>query len=196
MNIHATPKPQLKTTRAAEGFGRRLFSVKEILAMEEAEIFDPSEKFELVEGEIVPKGPGLSVHEAIKLHFNEALVLARSKEFLLGVETAIYLSDHTFLLPDLCLFPRHMPTADVRGADIVLAIEVAVTSLRYDRKLKASVYARYGVPEYWVIDAVQRRTFIHTGPTGDTWTSIAEHGPEFELTIAAVPGFRQRLADI
>ena len=68
--------------------------------------------------------------------------------------------------------------------------------MRYDRKLKSKIYARYGVRELWVIDAVQRRTLIHRGPSGDGWDRITEHGPEFVLTIADVPGFSQRLDEI
>jgi Uma2 family endonuclease len=45
-----------------------------------------------------------------------------------------------------------------------LVIEVAVSSLAYDRDEKASLYARYGIREYWVLDAVGRKLEVHRGP--------------------------------
>jgi Uma2 family endonuclease len=77
-----------------------------------------------------------------------------------------------------------------------LLIEVAASTRAYDRGVKARLYARYGVREYWVIDANERITWVHTGPSGETWSSIVERGPEEELTTLAVPNFSIRLADI
>ena len=56
----------------------------------------------------------------------------------------------------------------------MLAIEVAATSLAYDRGLKARLYARHRVNEFWVIDAERRRTFVHSGPGPAGWRTIAE----------------------
>ena len=55
--------------------------------------------------------------------------------------------------PDLVIYPRGIKLEEVKGSDILLAIEVAATSLAYDRGLKARLYARHGVNELWVIDA-------------------------------------------
>ncbi len=74
----------------------------------------------------------------------------------------MYLSKNTFVEPDLVIYPRGIELEQVKGADIVLAIEVALTSLAYDRGLKAQLYARHEVRELWVIDAKERRTHIHT----------------------------------
>lgn len=196
MNIHRSPLVFTTTTRAAEGFVRRAFTVAEILAMQDLGIIDESENFELIEGDIIPMNAKLHIHERIKAKLNIALVRALPAQWLLGVETSIFLSERTFVEPDLCLYPEQMPSDQVRGKDVLLAIEVAVTSLKYDLGLKAEIYARYGVRELWVIDAMARRTLVHTGPAGDVWTSIVERGPDFCLEIAALPGFSQRLCDI
>ena len=196
MNIHRSPLASASTTRAAEGFERRAFTVAEIMAMQDLGIIDESENFELIEGEIIPMNAKFHVHERIKAKLNIALARALPDQWLLGVETSIFLGERTFVEPDLCLYPEPMPSDEVRGPDILLAIEVAVSTLKYDMGLKAKIYARYDVRELWVIDAVQRRTFIHTGPQGDSWASITEHGAEFVLTHPALSGFCQRLCDI
>ena len=193
MNFHASPKSKSNTTRAAEGFERRSFTVAEVLAMQDAGVFGPEENFELIEGEIVPMNAKMHNHERIKNKLNLALGRACPDHLLIGVETSIFLGDRTILEPDICLYPEQMPSDKLRGADLLIAIEVAVSTLKYDLGLKPKIYARYGVRELWVIDAMKRHTFIHRGPTGDSWASITEHGPDFVLTIADVPGFSQRL---
>ena len=58
---------------------------------------------------------------------------------------ALYLNERTFVEPDLCLYPRRILPEDVKGRDVLLAIEVAASSMPYDLGLKAQIYARHGV---------------------------------------------------
>jgi Uma2 family endonuclease len=86
--------------------------------------------------------------------------------------------------------------SQVHSGGVLLAIEVAVSSLNYDRKVKSLLYASFGVREFWVIDANERVTWIHTAPRADGWASIVKHAPADHLTTAALPGFAIRLTDI
>ncbi len=183
-------------TRAAEGFDRRSFTVAEILRMQDAGILSDDENFELIEGEIVPMQAKTQVHELIKSALNIGIARALPERLWLGVESSIYLSANTFVEPDLVVYPKGIKLEEVKGSDILLAIEVALTRLDYDRGLKARLYARYGVNELWVIDAARRRAFVHSGPEGEGWRSIVERGPEDALTSAALPGFSARLGSI
>lgn len=185
-----------EVTRAAEGFDRRAFTVAEVLRMQDAGILSDEERFELIEGEIVPMQAKSNVHELIKVTLTIAIARALPDALWMGVESTLYLSDKTFVEPDLTVYPRGPKLEDVKGADILLAIEVAATSLAYDRGLKARLYARYGVRELWVIDAARRATFVHTGPEGGVWRSIVERSPEEALTHPALPGFSVRLAAV
>jgi Uma2 family endonuclease len=112
------------------------------------------------------------------------------------VGTTIYLSADTFVEPDLVIYPRGVKLEEVKGPDILLAIEVAATSLAYDRGLKARLYARHGVNELWVIDAERRRTFVHSGPEAAGWRTIVERTRDEPLTFAALPGFSIKLGAI
>ena len=183
-------------TRAAEGFDRRSFTVGEILRMQEAGVIGDDENFELIEGEIVPMQAKTHFHELIKSALNIAIARALPDRLWLGVESTIYLADDTFVEPDLVVYPRGLKLESVKGSDIVLAIEVALTSLAYDRELKARLYARHGVNELWVIDADARRTFVHAAPKDGGWTRVDERGPDEALSCAALPGFAARLAAI
>ena len=183
-------------TRAAEGFDRRSFTVAEILRMQDAGIIAEDENFELIEGEIVPMQAKTHVHELIKSALNLGLARALPDHLWLGIESTMYLSRRTFVEPDLVVYPRGITLEDVKGSDIVLAIEVALTGLKYDRGLKAQIYARYGVRELWVIDASRRCAHIHSEPRDGGWDSIVERGPQDVLSCAAIPGFSAKLGPI
>jgi len=183
-------------TRGAEGFDRRAFTVDEILRMQEAGIISEEENFELIEGEIVPMQAKTHVHELLKSALNIGIARALPDRLWLGVESTIYLTPNTFVEPDLVLYPRGLKLESVKGSDIELAIEVALTSLAYDRGLKADLYARHRVREFWVVDAARRRTFVHTGPKGGSWSHVIELGPSETLACAALPGFALRLGEV
>jgi Uma2 family endonuclease len=170
--------------------------VAEILRMQDAGIISDDENFELIEGEIVPTQAKTHIHELIKSALNIGIARALPDRLWLGVETTITLSPNTFVEPDLVVYPRGFKLETVKGADILLAIEVALTGLDYDRGLKARLYARHGVNELWVVDAARRATFVHSAPDGDHWRSIVELGPVEALTFAALPGFSVQLAAV
>jgi Uma2 family endonuclease len=182
-------------TRAAEGFDRRAFTVSEVLRMQEAGIISEDENFELIEGEIVPMQAKSHIHELIKSALNYKLVRSLPDSLWLGVETTIYLNETTFVEPDLAIYPRGMILESVRGSDIVLAIEVAATSLAYDREFKASLYARHKFQEYWVVDAPNRLTYQFAGPRDESWRRREERGPDEILTHSALPDFSIRLSE-
>lgn len=182
-------------TKAAEGYPRRAFTVDEIVAMQDAGIISQEENFELIEGEIVPMGPKYSAHERIKSKIAMALVRACPSDLIVGFETSIFLSSNTFVEPDTSLYPERLRTQELRGPEMLLAIEVAASSLAYDLDLKAKLYARHGVQEYWVVDADERMTSIHMGPSEAGWASVTRKGLDETLCCAAVPEFKFRLAD-
>src|SRR5271155_5950846 len=183
-------------TRGAEGFDRRSFTVGEILRMQDAGIISEEENFELIEGEIVPMQAKTHIHELIKSALTLGIARALPDRLWLGIETTIYLSANTFVEPDLVIYPRGIKLEEVKGSDILLTIEVAATSLAYDRDLKARLYARHGVNELWVIDAERRQTFVHSGPGPQDWRSVVELGPNDALVSAALPGLLLRLGSI
>ena len=194
MSLQALRKPDV--TQGAEGFARRAFTVKDVLRMQRAGIIRPTERYELVEGEIVPMRPTPHLHELIKIDLFIRMARTLPDDLWMGVATSMYLSDRTILEPDICLYKRGLKLESVKGPDIILAIEVALTTLAFDRGLKAQLYAKYGVQELWVIDAEKRRTFVHKGASAQGWNSVTEHGPRTLLKHAALPGFAVRLAEI
>lgn len=119
-----------------------------------------------------------------------------------GVESTLQLADDILVEPDLSIVSRDIyrgPArnfAQPRPSDVLLLIEIAISSMTYDRKVRAALYARYGIHEFWVIDGDRSVTWVHTGPSGDGWASIVERGPGDLLATPALPGFSIRLKDI
>jgi Uma2 family endonuclease len=175
------------STMAAEGMPRRAWTVAEIEAMVEAGIIDEDERFELIGGEVVPMSPKGTRHEMVKMELNEHLQKTKARDLGILPETTLRLDEKSFVEPDFCVFPRSINPGDMRGYDVLLAIEIADTSLRYDLGRKIGTYAAYGIPEVWVVNALTLVTRVHKqlGPEG--YRSVAEFGPDETMTSVRVP---------
>jgi Uma2 family endonuclease len=172
------------------------FTVADVRRMIDAGVIGPEERFELIEGEIVPLSPSHDPHERIKSALVLALAPRLPDELWFGAESSIYLSEKTFVEPDLCVFRKDLKSHDVKGPDLLLVIEVADPSLTFDRGTKALHYASHGVRELWVIDVATQVTSVHTGPTGVGWTSVREVLPTEPLCAAALPDPEIRVSDL
>ena len=193
--MNLMPGRQIRATHAADGFDRMAFTIDDIERMTQAGVLDEDDRFELIEGEIVWMQAKNFPHERIKLALVRAFSRALPDLLQLGVETSAYLSKTTVVDPDLSIFPM-MNTREVRGPDILLAIEVADTTLAKDLNLKAGVYAKYGVRELWVIDANKRVTHVFRDPIEGAWTQRETYDADHALTHASASGFSVRLGEL
>ncbi len=187
--------PEPRATQAAEGLRRRVFTVAEIEAMVEAGIIAEDERFELIGGEAVPMSPKGLRHERLKTWLMRQLARQLPDTVAFTPETTFRLSPDTFLEPDFVLYDAATGLEGLNGATCLLAIEIADTSLDYDRGRKALIFAAFGIAELWVIDAVSRMIMIHREPTSTGYRSVADIRPEDALTALPVPGLSLRLTD-
>ncbi len=189
-------------TRAAEGFPRRAFTVQDLRRMIVAGVIAEDERIELIEGEVVVMSAKGYAHERVKRILNIAIVRALPDELTMSQEITLQFADNVLLEPDFAVFRENALVKSeanfthILPGRLLLAVEVAASSLAYDRGLKARLYARYRVQELWVMDANERITWIHTGPSDEGWSSIVERGPREVLTTPALPDFSLCLADI
>ena len=183
-------------TRAAEGYDRRAFTVREIWAMQRAGVFDEDSPFELWEGDLVAMNSKNNRHELWKRRLDRILQRALPDALDVAIEPSLYLSDITFLEPDILIHAGNVLPEDVRGPDVLLVIEVADSSIAKDLKPKARLYAKHGVRHYWVLDAENRRAFLHTGPGPEGYAEIRELDDEGVLTLPFEPALVIRIADL
>ena len=184
----------LATSRAAEGFDRISWTVADVLRMVEVGVIDEDGSFELWEGEIVPMSPKRNRHEIWKTEVLDLLIRSRSDDVRVKAETSVFFSDRTFLEPDIVVAPKAILPEDLRGPDLLLVVEIASTSVPRDLKLKAALYARFGVRHYWVLDAERRRAFVHQLQADGTYGAPVEHGPEAVLVTPFEPAVEVPLA--
>ena len=195
MNEHANVFPPMpETTQAAEGLPRRPWTVAEIEAMIAAGIIDQDERFELIGGEVVPMHAKGGRHEMVKIELNRHFQRSVPEDLSIGPETTLRLDPKTFLEPDFCVFPRAVAPGDMRGHDVILAVEVSDTSLAYDRGRKIGIYAAFGIPEVWVIDANSLVTRVHRHLGAEGFRTVFEAGADEEITATRAPQVAMCLA--
>jgi Uma2 family endonuclease len=181
-------------TTAAEGFPRRAFTVEDIARMIDAGIIGEDEKFE---GEIVVAALNELAHERIKSKLAIAAVQALPDHLTIGVATTLRLTSTTMLEPDIAVFPKELfRKSSIRFAELDPGQAALVIEVAYDKGLKARLYARHRVKEFWVVEANTGVTWVHTGPIGEQWSSIIERGPDDVLTTPTLPGFAIRFGEI
>lgn len=188
--------PWPNTTQAAEGMPRRPWTRGEIEAMVATGIIAEDERFELIGGEVVPMSPKGAPHELVKIELNQHLQRIRPAELSIAQETTLWLDEISFVEPDFCVWPRSIPPVEQRGHDVLLAIEIADTSLSYDRGRKIGIYAAYGVNEVWVIDANRLVTHVHRRLGAEAYREAFNAEHDAEIVADRVPTLRVNLVEL
>ncbi len=168
---------------------RRLLTVDEYHQMGEAGILTEDDRVELIEGELVAMAPIGSEHIAATNSLNRLLVLAVGDRGIVSVGNPVRLNRHSEPQPDFSVLkPRDDYRKTLpRPEDTLLAVEVANTSLDYDRKVKLALYSRSGIPEVWIVNLAANEVEVYRSPVADNYTVVARAGLAATLTIAAIP---------
>ena len=152
---------------------RRLFTADEFERMAKAGVFGPEERLELIDGEIVemsPAGPG---HGASSACLNKRFILGLGDRAVVWIQSSAVVALRSVPQPDLALLrPRSYRRANPRPEDILLVVEVADSSLRYDRRRKVRLYADAGIPEYWVVGVESEWVEIYRTPEGEGYRDV------------------------
>src|SRR5436190_15615228 len=131
---------------------RRRFTLDEYHRMGKTGILSEDDRVELIEGEIIEMSPIGSRHAACVDRFNELIARLRLN-IIVRVQSSIQLDDYSQPQPDLALLRRRddfYSSSLPRPADVLLVIEVADTTLEYDRFVKLPLSAHAGIPEAWL----------------------------------------------
>jgi Uma2 family endonuclease len=112
-------------------------------------------------------------------------------------ETTFRLSEDTYLEPDVVIYPRASGIRGLGADNVLLVVEIADSSLRYDAGRKAALYASFGIRELWVIDAVRLTTRVFREPAADGYRDARDFGPTDQLAPSIAPGaFALRLDEL
>lgn len=145
------------------------FTVKDYHRMAEADIFDPDDRVELIDGEVVKMAPIGSRHAACVKRLARLLITALAAEdAVVSIQDPVVVSEHGEVQPDIGLL---RPRADLYAtghpgpSDVMLLIEVADTTLSLDLGRKTELYLAGGIPEVWVVDLTAEVVHVAT-PVG------------------------------
>jgi Uma2 family endonuclease len=108
-----------------------------------------------------------------------------------ALEASLILAPDSEPEPDLAVVTREEEEqAEDHPRTALLVVEVAVDSLRVDRLIKGRVYARAGIPEYWVVDVASRVVEVYTAPDAaeGRYDTLRTLGVDETLTASALPG--------
>ena len=171
---------------------RYRFTVDEFARMGEAGIFTEDDRVELIDGEVREMTPIGSPHAGIVNRLTELLVARLAGRANVIVQNPIRLNRHTEPQPDLVVARRRddfYADRHPEPGDVLLVIEVADSSLRYDRTEKTPRYGRAGVPETWLVDVEARTVTAYTEPGPQGYARQQVRRPGERLTAAGVPDF-------
>jgi Uma2 family endonuclease len=167
---------------------RHRFSVEEYHRMAGAGLFGEDDRVELVEGEIIDMAPIGSRHAACVDRLNRLLVTRLGEAVIVRVQSPVSVSDLSEPQPDIAvLAPRSdfYAGAHPGPAEIVLVVEVADTTVGYDRNVKVPLYGRAGVAEAWVVDLANEVVDMWSTPCADGYTDTRRAARGDEVVIAA-----------
>jgi len=194
------PAAPMPIPEIAEAPARKRFTREEVDRLAETGVF-AGQRYELIDGDLIDKMGQNPPHvSAIQL--------------LLKCLARLFEVDMIRVQPPMEAAPgdreRSLPEPDVavlrerniehhsrhpRGDEMLLVIEVSDTSAAFDRSRKATLYARAGVPEYWVLDLNRRMLVVHREPDGTQYRQTFLHAPEETVSL---PGRSEtiRIADV
>ena len=159
--------------------------------MGEGNVFAPDARLELIEGEIIEMAPIGPPHAAAATILAMQFARAAGDRAVVWVQNPLRIGDLSMPQPDVALLK---PRADTYArshpvpADVLLAVEISDTTLRFDVSRKMPLYARAGIGEAWVVDIAEAVVHVFRGPDANGYRSTFKVAGAERLEVDAMPG--------
>ncbi|MEO1403258.1 MAG: Uma2 family endonuclease [Cyanobacteria bacterium J06635_1] len=177
----------------------RRFTVDEYYRMGELGILDAAERTELINGEIVTMIAKGTAHTSAVLLTQDLFKESLGRRVFVKSQDPICLNDYSEPEPDIVVAVRdllaystHHPTPD----EVLLAIEVADSSLKYDLETKTPMYAAAGIREYWILDVIERQLYVFRQPAKDRYQERFILADTLEVTPLAFPDLTLQISQM
>ncbi len=180
---------------------KELITVDEYYRMAEEGILKRDDRVELIEGEIIPMVPIGSAHASSVYRLIHLFTKHIGDRAIVGAQNPVRLSNITEPQPDFAILKMRSDfyrDSHPSPRDVLLIIEVAQSSTLYDRDKKKPIYARHGIPEYWIVDLNQNLIEIYRDARDGQYqqkeirykneTVSPEAFPEIELKVEDIIG--------
>ena len=159
------------------------FSVEDYYRMAKTGLLGPDARVELLDGEIVDMSPIGPFHAGVVSRLLRFFARMSSGRFLVTVQNPVRLNEHSELQPDVMLLkpsPEDYTTRHPSPTEVFLLIEVAASSLAYDRGTKLPAYGRSGISEVWIVNLEDETIEVCREPhlTGYASTTLVRPGEQ------------------
>ena len=162
------------------------------------------ERLELLDGVLVVREPQGSPHAAIVAHVGQVLTSAFGAAWHARLHAPIALDEDSEPEPDVAIVAgKALDYLDGHPSSAALVVEIADSSLRLDRRFKSGLYARAGLPEYWIVNLVDGALEVHRAPHaaadaayGWVYRSVEILRPPATVTPLGAPAARVPVADL
>src|SRR5687768_12375481 len=166
------------------------FTVDEYYRMGETGIIAPDARVELLDGEIIDMMPIGPFHAGTVNKLNRFLTNAAKGRWLVVVQNPVRLGPRSEPQPDFLLvkpaaddYTTRHPTVQ----DVFLLIEVAESSLAYDRNRKIPAYGRAGIAEVWIVNLLEQTVEVFREPHYTGYASVQKFGVGETVHVQSFP---------
>lgn len=178
---------------------RRTFTVDEYHQMIDAGVLTEDDRVELLEGEIVTMtamgSPRAGCADRLNHLFNRQI----RDEAIVRIQSPIQLSEFSEPEPDVALLrprPDFYAGSHPKPEEVLLAVEVAETSVGYDRGTKIPAYGRAGIAEAWLVDLVDEVIEVYSAPSAQGYREVRRLWRGDSLTSQALPDVELAVDDV
>ncbi len=183
MALRSTLEAMAVVEQPVEAPGIRKLSVEEVRLMVEAGILGDTERLELIAGRLVVMSPEGTDHSFVISRLTRRIAAWYPPEYAVRVQSTLPIEPVSFVVPDL-----YVATSDPRdrfpsAAEILLAVEVAVSSRGWDIGGKSILYARFGIGTYWVVDVLGDAVVVHGDPGPDGYRTLRTRRGDDTVTL-------------
>ena len=178
---------------------KRLFTVEEYYQMAAAGILTENDRVELIKGEIVKMSPIGTRHATCVRRLISLLSQLLGIRAIVDAQNPVRLNNNSEPQPDIALLqprPDFYATAHPQPSDIFLIIEVADTTIEYDREVKLPLYANSGIAEVWIINLNQEVIEVYRIPNNNRYESVQIFQRGSQIDIPAFANFSLAVDDI
>jgi Uma2 family endonuclease len=169
---------------------RRTLTVDQYHKMADAGIFHEDDRIELIEGEMIEMAPIGPAHVSKVNELCAIFVRAVAESAIVSIQNPVALPPNNELQPDLALLKpaAHKYKSSLpRPSEILLLVEVADTTLAYDRDVKIPIYASHGIGEVWLLDVRAESLSVFQSPVANVYSRVWMPGKNDTVSLLLLP---------
>jgi Uma2 family endonuclease len=180
---------------------KKLFTVEEFQRICDAEIFPPDSRHELIRGEIIEMPTPTRRHSGRVNKLNRVFTSKLGETVIVCIQNGMFVDVMSEPKPDVVIckpLPELFGPFEPSPEDVLLLVEISDTSIRYDTRIKAPLYAKAGIPEYWILNIPEDVLEVRREPANGEWlrtetyrrgqTIVALQLPDVTFTIDELLG--------